>query len=62
MHITPEIVHNFLKAVGVQDCSPLYEQRDPNLLFKKRRRPPKEFWLLLTKDCSILAHSNLLIC
>ena len=37
MHLTPGVVHNFQKAVGVLDS---YAQKDPRFLFEKTRGSP----------------------
>ena len=56
-HLTPGVVHNFPKAVGVYDfCFP-YAQKDTRILFGKRKGPgqPWEFLSLVsTIDGSIL--------
>ena len=50
MHLTPGVVHNFPKDVGV-----FYTQKDPRFLFEKRMGQPWEFWSLVsTIDGSIL--------
>ena len=58
MHLTPGLVHNILKAVGVYRISVPYAQKDPRFLFEKRRGPPREGWSLfstidgtLPQDC-----------
>ena len=58
MHLTPGVVHNFPKAVGVEDFCPLCTKY-PRFLFQKRRGQPQEFWSLIStidgstllKDC-----------
>ena len=53
MHLTPGVIHNFPKAVGVW-ISP-HAQKDPRFLFEKRRGQSRESWSLVpTKDGSTL--------
>ena len=40
IHLTPGVVHNCPKAVGVWDFCPLYALKDPRVLF--------EFWSLVS--------------
>ena len=47
MHLTPGVVHNFPKAVGVYDFCPLYIKKS-GFLFEKRRGHPREFWSLVS--------------
>ena len=49
MHLTPGVVHNFPKAVGVgYRISVPYAHKDPRFLFEKRRGQPREFWSLVS--------------
>ena len=45
MHLTPGVVHNLAKAVGVSDLYP-YAQQDPIFLFEKRKGNPRNSGLL----------------
>ena len=65
VHLSPGVVHNFLKAV-VHRTSVPYAQQDPRFLFKKSRGQPREFWSLVTtidgntlpEDCGKTAMLN----
>ena len=48
MNLTPGVVHNFPKAVGVYDFCPLRSKKGPRVLFKKNRGQPWEIWSLVS--------------
>ena len=58
MHLTPTVVHNCPKAVGVYDFCALCTKRS-QISIEKRRGQPREFWSLastidgstLPQDC-----------
>ena len=58
MDLTPGVVHNFPKAVGVKDFRPLFTKRSQIPILKEKGQP-REFWSLvstidgstLPKDC-----------